>query len=850
MARSKRDEPIPDLSDCDREPIHVPGTIQSFGMLLACRTSDWVVEHVSANAGFGPHLGATALGKNLKDVVGQDIFHALTNALAGSPSPELPGRLYQLEFPGGVSCNASIHAYQGVAIVEFEPQPQGSSPVASLAVIRSMLTRMQQALTVGDVCELAVRQLRSLVDFDRVMVYRFLEDGSGSVVSEARGDDVPSFLGHHYPASDIPRQARQLYLKNWLRLIADVNATPVPVLSKATSTPLDMTYCGLRSVSPIHIQYLKNMDLEASLSISIVVGGSLWGLFACHNRFPRIVPPDTRLAAEFFGQAFSLQLQTLARADVAEMLRDARRRIDYIVAGLAPGIPLQESLGPRLADLQGIVSCDGAALWLNGYLSVAGSCPPDDEIPRIADAISGIDHSGVFATHQLSRLHPPAAVYAARASGVLSVPLSKTPGHYLLLFRKEFIRTIDWAGNPEKPVGLEGSAPVLSPRKSFEIWREEVKHQSRMWEPHDRLTGEALRIALLEIVLKYNEIVAQERARADRAQKLQTAEFNHRVKNALALVGALVAQSRERTDDVSSFSADLEGRIRALATAHDLASRPGKLELGQLLEIELKPYGDDRGRIAIFGPTVRLGENAASVLALTIHEMVTNACKHGALSVPTGRINVAWHIDASGTCVIEWREAGAPRASTAPRTGFGLLLIERQLPFELGGITDVRFGDSGVSIDLRLPPASFEFGSIEDSTNASREDPSTCLLAGRRVLLVEDNFVVGLEIERQLRRLGAAEVYLLGNLAQALDCARTQKIDVALLDVNLKSASSYAVADLLAGRAIPFAFATGYGLDVLRPPEFAAVPLIAKPFSDQSLAEILGRCLASPPVRG
>lgn len=845
MASEPHDEPVPGLSECDREPIHVPGQIQTFGYLFACCEKNWTVSHVSANAALGAPP-ASLLGKTAKDVLGIEVFHELRNALSTSSGPGLPGRVYELEMAHGGRWNVSAHAFNGHVIFECEPAPRAPKAGTLLFVIRSLLARMQQAHSINDICQIAVRQLRSLIDFDRVMIYRFLQDGSGSVIAECAVDDAPSFLGHHYPASDIPQQARQLYMKNWLRLISDVHASPVPVLaSGAEVAPLDMTYCALRSVSPIHIQYLKNMNVGASLSISIVVGGELWGLIACHNSVPRVVPLDTRLAAEFFGQAFSLQLQTLARADVAELLRDAREKIDWIVSNLVPGVPLWESLGPRLADVQRALDCDGAALWFDGRLVLSGTCPPEDEVPRIAEALTAAGHHDVFTTHQLCLLHPAAVAYSELASGLMAVPLSRTPGHYLLLFRREFIRTIEWAGNPDKPVQRDAETLRLSPRHSFELWREEVKNQSRIWEPRDRLVGEALRTALLEIVLKHSEIVSLERAKSARQQRLQSVEFNHRIKNALTLVDALVALSRDQHEDMSSFAADLQGRIRSLAVAHDLASRLGRLDLAQLFAIELAPYRDAGRRIDIDGPAVLLTEDTSRVMALIVHELATNACKYGALSVPSGTVRVRWHIDVAGHCAIDWRERDGPPMTEPTTTGFGMLLVKRQIPFELGGEADVRFAPEGLEITLSLPPESFSLSNeaVPDTAGSIEAAPPPGVLEGRCVLLVEDNLIAALDVERRLERLGAKEVYVVGSLAPALRCATTLPIDVALLDVNLKGATSYSIAEVLARRNIPFIFSTGYGPDLARPDQFSSTPLIGKPHTDAGLADVMAAVL-------
>jgi light-regulated signal transduction histidine kinase (bacteriophytochrome) len=713
-----------------------------------------------------------------------------------------------------------------------------------------MLTRMQQTSNIDDMCAVAVGQLRALIEFDRVMIYRFLQDGSGSVIAESRGDGVASFLDHHYPASDIPQQARELYTKNWLRLIADVHSPSIPVLASAAEQhPLDMSFCGVRSVSPIHIEYLKNMNVAASLSISVVVGGSLWGLIACHHSSPRIVPPDLRMAAEFFGQAFSLQLQTLARADVADMLRDARDRIDRIVLGLALDVPLPDSLGPRLEDIASILPCDGAALWFDDRLVSIGACPPENEIPRIANALKSAGHTaGVFATHELSLLHPPAAEYSGTVSGLMALPLSRRPDNFLMLFRREFVRTIDWAGNPEKSVDLT-SPSRLSPRKSFELWRQEVKNQSRIWEPHDRLTAEALRMSLLEIALKYSEVVAQERARAASLERLQKAEFNHRTKNALALVGALVAQSKEHSRNISGFVADLEGRIRSIAMAHDLASRPGTFELRRLLEMEIEAFSNCPGeRIVLDGPKVMLGEAAGRVMALIVHELATNALKYGALSGLDGMVRVEWRVGSDGGCMIEWRESGGPAVKFPGATGFGTFLIEHQVPFELDGRASIRYEPTGVEASFWIPATGLAGGGRTEpasGTAAGKEALPHGLLTGCKVLLVEDNLIIALELERTLRRLGASDVYAFGTLARAQHFVGELAIDIAVLDVNLNNATSYDLADILIDRGIPFVFVTGYGLEFRAPERFSDVPVVGKPASIDDFAIAIQSAVAT-----
>ncbi len=839
----------PTLTDCDREPIHIPGQIQSFGYLLACEAQTWVITHASRNLddlGLDP---VNVLGQSLRDVIGIDSFHLLANVLASCVAPGVPGRAFGVVVPPWGQFNLAIHTHEGRTIVELEPLTSPYDAAAPLTLVRSMLSRMQQAQSVQESCDSAVAQLRALIDFDRIMVYRFLQDGSGIVISESRAENTASFLGHRYPASDIPKQARDLYRKSWLRLIADVHGRQIPLIADPNQyRPLDLTFVGLRSVSPIHLEYLRNMQVEASLSISIVVSGELWGLIACHNAIPRTLPPDTRTAAELFGQAFSLQLQTLARADAADMLREARKAIDRIVSELNPGVSLIESLEPRLGEIATLLGSHGACLLVDSRLSCWGDTPPPVEIPKILGVL-GLSKTEVFATNELSAIYQPALAFAAKASGIVVLPLSRDSDNCLMFFRRELVRLVSWAGNPEKSIEHDADGIRLSPRKSFALWQQEVKNQSQIWEPHDRLMAEALRIALLEIVLKYSELVAIERLKAESQQRIHAAELNHRVKNALALVSALVSQSKETHGNLSAFISDLEGRIQSLAKAHDLASTTGKLDLSSVLEMQLKPFmSAGSKRIELKGPSVKLADHAASVFTLVVHEITTNAAKHGALSTLRGRVQVAWRRDRAGGCLIQWKERGGPVVGIPASTSFGSFLIKNQIPFELGGRSDVRFTPLGVEISLFLPADAVEWGSGTTGRREGKDEDvgdSVRLLKGLTVLLVEDSLIVALETERILKRFGVSAVLICGTLESALAMATTETFDVAVLDINLKGTmTSYPVADVLTGRGIPFIFVTGYGRDVGVPERFDKARIVAKPNKKMELVEEIAAAMA------
>lgn len=841
-----------DITSCDQEPIHIPGRIQPHGYLIVCTPETWRVSYHSTNIADIVRVAEPLTGRHLSELIGRRAYHELMNALAASPHPGLPGRTFKLEIASGKVIDAAVHTYAGLTFIELEPALTTYSDATPLFLLRSMLTRLQEAANVEEMFSIAVGQLRALIGFDRVMIYRFLQDGAGSVVAESRDDELPPFLHHHYPASDIPKQARALYLKNWVRLISDVRAQQVEIACSSGSSlnALDMSYCGLRSVSPIHIEYLRNMGVNASLSISIIVGGALWGLIACHHREPKLVPPDVRVAAEFFGQSFSLHLQSMERVDAAEMLSLARDRIDRFLAETPAPASLKACVVPRLAELAMLVPCDGVGLWMGGDWETWGTCPDRSAMLEIAAMLSQRAHGAVFSTHSLSAIHPPARAFEEDVSGLLAIPLSRTPSDYLIMFRREYRRAIEWAGNPNKPVAIDDASERLTPRKSFAIWREQVRGQSRTWEPHDRLTAEALRTALLEVVLRYNSLVDAERAESERRQQLFIAELNHRVKNAMTLIRALVLQSKGKDEDIGTYIAELEGRIRSLARAHDLARGSGALSLHRLLATELEPYASQNSeRVRINGPNVAFEDQASATLALVFHEMTTNSVKYGALSQQSGRLDIDWIVDAIGDCVIRWTERGGPATVEPAHQGFGMTLIRKQVPFELGGSSTLNFAPSGLEAEFKIPATLVHLLPDDRSPRQYAQVPSIepLPLAGATVLVVEDSLVVALEIEKQLRQCGAAKVLLSGTLGEALVHASSAPIDIALLDINLKGTQSYAVADKLAARGIPFAFATGYGNEVKLPNRFGGHAVIAKPWTAAAIAAAVAALL---PKRG
>ena len=832
-----------DLTNCDREPIHIPGSIQPHGVMLVYDASEQVVTHASANAEAVLRT-RNAVGQRLEGVIGVKAAHAVRNAVAKSISPSAPGLLFGLTIEGvDTRFDVAAHTYDGRTYLELEPTTDTADSYGPLEMTRAMSRRLADEKSVPNLAKAAVRLVSLMLGYDRVMIYKMLHNGAGRVIAEQRRPDLNSFLNQHFPASDIPLQARALYKRNWIRMISDVRYTPVPVLPPIPQSqpPLDMSYAQLRSVSPVHCEYLQNMGVDASMSISILVEGELWGLIACHHYSPKVVPLPQRVGAELFGQFFSLQVETLERRERFEIANKARQRLDRIVSELPPEEELHESLSPRIADIAQLMPCDGAAIWINNAWIAHGAVPPESAIKGLAKLLDERSNGKIWYTNQLEPLLPEVGSDPGAVAGVLAVPVSKAARDYLLFFRSEESRFVDWGGEPVKKVGPLGDR--LTPRKSFDLWREEVRGQATPWTESDLAIADAAQNYLRDVVLRHAEATAEERKRTEVRRKLVNEELNHRVKNILALTKSIVEQSRTGAADVKAYANAVLGRLQALSFAHDQITRDGGGgDLRKLVESEVAAYGgvDSAKRTLVTGPTLRVTTRAFSSLALVIHELATNAAKYGALSNATGSVIITWTLSPEGDCTLTWEERGGPRIETTGRNGFGTTLIERVVPFDLGGEAEISYPPQGAIARLMIPARHvLATGATDGSTLAEVSPtggPGQARLSGMRVLLVEDQVLIALDAESCLKALGASQVVIAPTSEHAVKHINTARPDLAVLDVNLGDHTSAPVAELLRNLGVPFVFATGYGDTVMIPESLRSVPIVRKPYADTTLA--------------
>lgn len=848
-----------DLTNCDREPIHIPGSIQPHGAMLVVSPETFDSLYGSANlAEITGYNGPVEAGVPLAHIVGDKPAHDIRNAAAKSGGGEVAGVELGVDLAhGSAPVDVIIHCYKDRVFIEFEPSTDdGQSAKNALDLTQSLIRRIGVETDVDKLAQSGAKLVRAMLGYDRVMVYQFLHNGAGRVIAEAKRADLQSFMGQHFPASDIPYQARRLYELNAIRMIGNSAYDPVPLLPalRPGEQPIDMSFAQLRSVSPIHCEYLQNMGVHASMSISIMIDGELWGLISCHHDSPRIVPIPLRIGAELFGQYFSLQISVAERRAHVIASGVARERLDKILAGLSLDETLVQGLRDHLEDLSALLDCQGAGLWVQDEWETFGAAPSRDEALALVRYLAGegqqqSDRSesarlGLWRSQDL-RKETGLPFFGGAVAGALAIPLTSTPRDYLLIFRSEEAHEIEWAGRPGKLKIDTPSGERLTPRGSFETWREDVRGQSKPWSESDLAIADAMRTYLRDVFLRQNEQTAEERGRLEHRRRVLNDELNHRVKNIITLVKSIAVQTGAHAQSVSDYSTSLEGRLRALAFAHDqsLSSTVGG-DLETLVEAEagLHRYGPDAERVSASGPKVRLNDRAFGVLALTVHELMTNAAKYGALSTPTGRLEITWSLTDTGDCEVMWIESDGPEVAPPTRQGFGSKLVQTTIVYDLGGRADVDYDPKGIKARLLVPAKHVTVGAETDTPVIEHAEPSgTGSLSGKSLLLVEDQSLIALDTEELLRRLGAREVRLSPDATHAVLTLGSFKPDAAVLDFNLGEETSERVADHLVAMGVPFVFSTGYGDSIMIPERFRDVPVVRKPASAASLINHLGQ---------
>ena len=508
------------LTNCASEPVQAPGCIQAHGALVTARLPKLTILQVSENSEY--YLGASPeslLGQPLTRLLSVEHEMRLQAMIASNTIEGNALFAFTLPARGDIApLDVCVHTMSGVLILEFESSGRGADPLLHPAgdfftSVRAAVSRMQS--TVGQLafCDCIAREVRTITGLDRVMVYRFHEDNHGEVVAESKLEELDPWLGLHYPEADIPKPARDIYQRIWIRPVPNA-AGPlvelVPLANPDTGKPLTMTHCSLRGASVMYSEYLANMGVGASLTMPILIEGALWGLIACHHRKPTAFPHQMRAACELLAQVASLQLKSSDRIEMLQYgLRVEQVHQELVAKAAREGDLL--ALSDRQPSLLDAMDANGAALYHMERWWTAGSTPSEEQLDALADWVNLRPEFAsltrpVFATDRLSRDYPDGAAFSDVASGVIAVQVSRLRRDMIMWFRPETIQTIKWAGHPDdKPLVPGPNGMRLTPRRSFELFVESVRNRSLPWSTLEIDAALRLRLLIMDLATSEGE---------------------------------------------------------------------------------------------------------------------------------------------------------------------------------------------------------------------------------------------------------------------------------------------------------------------------------------------------------
>lgn len=628
------------LQNCDSEPIHIPGAIQPNGALIAI-DRDGMLTYASANA---EHVLGVELVLGARfdtDALTSILRHRLEPWLREG-DPDFEPFLVELS---GLGYDVIGHRnVEDLLVVEFERVSQSPSTLAwALGRAYQIIEKLRRQRSIEGLLSVAVQELRGITGFDRVMAYRFHADESGEIAREARREDLDDWEGRRYPASDIPAQARRLYIKNTLRLISDAqySAVPVHAAPRFADTPLDMSASVLRSVSPIHLEYMANMGVRASMSISIVIGGKLWGMIACHHLNAMRVPYSIRMACEVIAQILSTTIASFESRAQAQKTQASMLIINRILLRVWNDEDMLAALSQASPTPAELVD-NGASLCLWGTgITVCGGVAPGGDLRELARMLTATKRQTIACT-SLATEYPELHSLLAPYAGMLACRFDSTNDGWLVWLRREQIETVVWGGKPEKYYKVGTLGPRLTPRGSFAEWREVVRNTCTPWLPDELAAAESLRDELAQIS---NSRTAD----TNRARTALLAMLGHDLRDPLQSI-SVAAQMLARSDDKGArmgerIRTSSQRMQRLISQVLDLSRLQGGLGLGiQPVLCNLSPIVEelvDETRLA--HPHAKLDpqidENLETVadgdrIAQVIANLLSNACKHGTPDVP------------------------------------------------------------------------------------------------------------------------------------------------------------------------------------------------------------------------
>ena len=829
------------IENCENQVLNRLSYVQPFGYLLAARVGDFQILYASKNCSewFGKSIN-TILNSKLDDLFSKDLVHNCSNAIGHSTIKEQREHLGTLKSFEKAS-EVFGHLKDDNFIIELQPvKNESSSSIRILDIVHRIIERLEKNISIQELVENAVDEFRYISGFSRVKAYKFLPDGSGEVIAEAKDVGVNSFLGLRFPAMDVPEAAKKLYSMTPIRIIPSVESEQVEIIQKVDTLPLlDLSLALFRGTVPVHTLYLKNMGVKATLSLPIVIDNKMWGLFAFHHMEERMLDSEILAALEILGGSVSMLISSILKQ---HYLTNIRTTTDVINSIFIPDdSPLGFSTYWKEAGekLSRLISCDGLSLLSEDSLKTYGACLSEDVSKHLVKYLDkdykDKKSESPIAIDSIKSKYPD--LESGNIAGVLAIPHPAPSYSYIFIFRKEIKDKIRWAGNPTKEILRDNNTFRLNPRASFKEYLDKSSAQSDAFDDADINVAYAIYETLSSV---FNSVSTQKENR--QRLGLVIRELNHRARNTLALVSSIISQSRDANHSLEEYLILLENRIQSLSEAQKLLTenewKPVKII--ELFNRALNTFSDFNDRWTLKGANnIALPPNLVSLLTLVINELLSNALKHGALSNSVGNIKIEWFNTEKDLNII-WKEQGGPIVKPPTRVGFGTSLISEGLAYEFDAICKMNYFREGIEVSFKIPISQIKANTkSDDELLILKNEENVDSIKTFKALILEDDFMISKELKQKLKFIGAKEVDAVSSIEKALTLLMDNTYDIAFLDVNIRGEDSFKVAKKLNEIEIPFSFVTGYGSKSKNFENLKYLSIITKPVSKINLEEAI-----------